>query len=235
MNPLAGVFNEAWVLYKGHWRHLFSIAIVVFAVIALAGLLLVALLGWVGAILAWVISLVGTFWVQGALIQGVSDVRDGRADLSVSETFSRVSPKLGTIIVTGILLGIAIGFGLLLLIVPGLLLMALWIAVIPAIVLEDRGIGESFGRSSDLVRGRFWNVFLVVVLTILIWIGIGIVLSIAVSPFADWLGNFIYQLVGGTVVVPFVVTVWTLVYYRLKAREEEAAAPAPAPAPEPAG
>jgi hypothetical protein len=235
VNPLAGVFGEAWQLYKGHWRHLFSIAIVVFAVIALAGLLLIALLGWVGAVIAWVIGLVGTFWVQGALIQGVSDVRDGRADLSVSETFSRVSPKLGTIIVTGILLGIAIGIGLVLLIVPGLLLMALWIAVIPAIVLEDRGIGESFGRSSDLVRGTFWNVFLVVVLTILIWIGVGIVLSIAVSPFADWLGSFIYQLVGGTVVVPFVVTVWTLVYYRLRAREEEAAAPAPTPAPEPAG
>ena len=152
----------------------------------------------------------------------------------MSETFSRVSPKLGTIIVTGILLGIAIGIGLVLVIVPGLLLMALWIAVIPAIVLEDRGIGESFGRSSDLVRGTFWNVFLVVALTILIWIGIGIVLSIAVSPFSDWLGSFIYQLVAGTIVVPFLVTVWTLAYYRLKAREDEAAAPVPEPEPEPA-
>jgi hypothetical protein len=234
VNPVRGVFGEAWELYKAHWGHFFAIAFIVFVILALAGLLLTALLGWAGAVIAWFIGLVGTFWVQGALIQAVSDVRDGRADLSVSETFGQVSPKLGTIIVTGILLGLAIAVGLLLLIVPGLLLITLWIAVIPAIVLEDRGIGESFGRSSDLVRGVFWNVFVVVLLTILIWIGIGIVLSIAVSPFANWLGNLIYQIVGGSFVVPFIVTIWTLVYYRLKSREETAAAPAPEPEPEPA-
>lgn len=234
MNPLSGVFGEAWGLYKAHWRHFFSIAIIVFVVVAVASILLTALLGWFGVILAGLISLVGTFWVQGALIEAVSDVRDGRADLSVSETFSRVSPKLGTIIAAGILLGLAIGVGLFLFIVPGLLLMTVWIAVIPAIVLESRGIGESFGRSWDLVRGVFWNVFFIVVLTILIWIGVGIVISIALTPLADWLSSLIYQVAGGTVIVPFIVAVWTLVYYRLKAREELAPAE-PTPEPEPAG
>ncbi len=231
MNPLSGVFGEAWELYKRHWAHFFAIAFVVFVIVALTAILLAAIAGWVGAILAGLVSLVGTFWVQGALIQAVSDVRDGRQDLSVSETFSRVSPALGSIIVAGILLGLAIGVGLVLLILPGLLLMTLWIAVIPAIVLERRAMGESFGRSSALVRGAFWNVFLVVVLTLLIWLGINIVLGIAVSPFEPWLGSLIYQVVGGTIVVPFVVTVWTLAYYRLKAREDESVAPAPAPAP----
>ena len=55
-----------------------------------------------------------------------------------------------------------------LLIVPGLFLLTIWIAVIPAIVLEGRGIGESFGRSRDLVRGNGWNVFGVIILTILL-------------------------------------------------------------------
>jgi Membrane domain of glycerophosphoryl diester phosphodiesterase len=231
VNPLSGVFGEAWKLYKGHWRHFFSIAIVVFLVVAVASMLLIALLGWVGAILAGLVSLIATFWVQGALIEAVSDVRDGRADLSVSDTYSRVRPKLGTIVVAGLLLGFAIGIGLVLFIVPGVILMTIWIAVIPAIVLENRGIGESFGRSWELVKGRFWYVLLTIVLTILLWFGISVVISIALAPLADWLAGLIQQIVGNTIVIPFVVTVWTLAYYRLKGREEMAAA---APEPEPA-
>ena len=234
MNPLSGVFGEAWDLYKAHWQHFFSIAIVVFLFLAGIGILLAFLLGWLGILISAFISIAGTFWLQGALIQAVSDVRDGRADLSVSETFGQVYPKLGTIIVVGILLGIAIAIGLFLLIVPGLYLMTIWIAVIPAVVLENRGIGESFGRSRELVRGYGWNVFGVIVLTILILIGVGIVVGLILLPLADWLGSLIQQIVANTIVTPFVVAVWTLVYYRLKGREEaEPAEPLPEPEPEP--
>jgi small basic protein len=236
VNPLSGVFGEAWALYKAHWQHFFAIAFLVFVVVAAAGILLAALLGWLGLLIGIFISLAGTFWLQGALIQAVADVRDGRADLSVSETFGHVYPKLGTIIVTGILLGLAIAIGLFLLIVPGLYLMTIWIAVIPAIVLEHRGIGESFGRSRELVRGYGWNVFGTIVLTVLILIGVGIVVGLILSPLADWLASLIQQLVANTIVTPFVVAVWTLVYYRLKGREEGTPAdsePEPEPAPRP--
>jgi hypothetical protein len=234
VNPLSGVFGEAWELYKAHWRHFFSIAFIVFAVLAVVGILLTALLGWLGLLVSALISLAGTFWLQGALIQAVSDVRDGRADLSVSETFSQVYPRLGTIIVAGLLLGLAIAVGLLLLIVPGLYLMTIWIAVIPAIVLENRGIGESFGRSRELVRGYGWNVFGIIVLTILILLGVGIAIGLILSPLAEWLASLIQQIVANTIVTPFVVAVWTLVYYRLKGREEAAPADsAPEPEPEP--
>jgi hypothetical protein len=231
VNPLSGVFGGAWQLYKRHWRHFMAIALVVFIVLALVGILLAWLLGWLGVIIGVFVSIAGTFWLQGALIQAVSDVRDGRADLSVSETFSKVRPKLGTIIVAGILLGLAIAIGFLLLIVPGLYLLTIWIAVIPAIVLEDRGIGEAFGRSRELVRGNGWNVFGVIVLTLLILIGVGIAIGLVLSPLDEWLASLIQQLVWNTIVTPFVVAVWTLVYYRLKGREETEAAPAPEPEP----
>jgi hypothetical protein len=230
VNPLSGVFGEAWELYKAHWRHFFSIAIVVFAILAVIGIVLTALLGWLGALIGAVISLIGTFWLQGALIQAVSDVRDGRADLTVSETYKRVQPQLGTLIVAGIVLGIAIAIGLVLLIAPGLYLMTIWVAVIPAIVLEHRGFGESLGRSRELVSGNGWNVFGVIVLTILILIGVSIAVGLVLTPLADWLAGLIQQIVANTVVTPFIVAVWTLVYYRLTALEQPAAAePAPAP------
>ena len=227
MNPLSGVFGESWELYKKNWTHFALIALVVFVVVAALGILLALILGRLGAILGIIVSFVGWYWLQGALIEAVRDVRDGRADLSVSETFGRVQPRLGSIIGAGILLGLAIGIGFLLLIVPGLFLLTIWIAVIPAIVLENRGIGEAFGRSRELVRGYGWNVFGTIILTILILIGVSILLSLILSPFADWLGGLLGQLVNSVVIGPFVVTVWTLVYYRLKAQEETAAAPSP--------
>jgi len=227
VNPLSGVFGEAWELYKGHWSHFALIALVVFVVVAAIGTALALLLGLFGAILGVIVSFVGWYWLQGALIEAVRDVRDGRADLSVSETFARVQPRLGNIIGAGILLGLAVGIGFVFFIAPGLFLLTIWIAVIPAIVLEGRGIGESFGRSRELVRGNGWNVFGVLILTILILIAVSLVVSLVLSPLTDWLAGLIQQAISSLVIGPVVVTIWTLVYYRLKAREDEAAAPAP--------
>jgi hypothetical protein len=81
------------------------------------------------------------------------------------------------------------------------------------------------------VRGNGWNVFGVIVLTILLLLGVSIVLNLILLPLADWLAGLIGQLVSSVVIGPFVVTIWTLVYYRLKAQEETATAPAPEPEP----
>jgi hypothetical protein len=235
MSPTEGVLSEAWGFYKQHWRHLLTISFLVFLAVALLTLLLVVLLTWVGAIIAAIISLIATFWVQGALVKAVDDVRDGRADLSVGETFDRVRPQLPAIIVAGILAGLGIFLGLLLLIVPGLVLLTWWILIIPVIVLEQRSAGESFGRSRELVRGYGWSVFGLIVLTILIFIGFRILLALVLFPFADWLQSFLQEVLVGTLATPFVAVAWTLLYYRLRAaKEAPATAPAgPAP-PEPA-
>ena len=236
MSPTEGVLSEAWGFYKTHWRHLLTIAFVVYLGVALISLVLVGLLTWFGAILAAIISLIATFWVQGALVKAVDDVRDGRADLSLGETFDHVRPRLPAIIVAGILAAIGIFLGLLLLIAPGLLLLTWWILIIPVIVLEGRSAGESFGRSRELVRGYGWQVFGVIVLTILLFIAFRIVLGLVLLPFADWLQGFLTEIVAGTLATPFIAVVWTLLYYRLKAaKEAPAAAPTPpAPPPEPA-
>jgi hypothetical protein len=220
VNPLSGVFGESWELYKAHWRHFALIALLIYALIALLTILLVALLGWLGVLLAALVGIAGAFWLQGTLIEAVRDVRDGRADLSVGETFERVLPSLNRIVLAGILLGIAIGVGFLLLIVPGLVVLTLWIFVIPAIVLENRGIGEAFGRSRELVRGNGWNVFGVIILTFVLLLGVSIALRLILSPLDDWLASLIQQVVANTLVAPFAIIVWTLSYYRLRTLEQ---------------
>lgn len=230
MSPTEGVLREAWDLYKRHWQHLLSIAFVVYLAVALASLLLVLLLTWFGAIIASILSLIAAFWVQGALVRAVDDVRDGRADLSLGETFNRVRPQLAAIIVAGILAALGIFVGLLLLIVPGLVLLTWWIVIIPVIVLEGRSAGESFGRSRELVRGYAWSVFGVIILTILLFIAFRIVLGIVLIPFADWLQSFLTEIVVGTIATPFAAVAWTILYYRLRGAKEAAAAPPPEPA-----
>jgi hypothetical protein len=227
MTPTEGVIGEAWGHYKAHWRHLLPIALVVYVAIAILSALLALVLGWLGALIAAVISIVGLFWVQGALVAAVEDIRDGRADLSLGDTFNRVKPQLGAIVVAGLLAGLGIAFGLVLLIVPGLVLMTWWALVIPVVVLEQSAAGAAFTRSRELVRGYGWNVFGVIVLAILLLLGFEIVLSIVLSPLDGWLRSVISNIVSGTLTTPFIALVWTLLYFRLRDAKSQPTDPAP--------
>jgi hypothetical protein len=220
------VIGEAWALYKTHWRHLLPIAAAFYLVIAVATLLLSLIFGVFGAIVAAVGSIVGYFWLAGALTQAVADIRDGRADLTMQETFASVWPRVWTLLGAGLLAGLGIALGLVLLIVPGLVLLTWWSLIGPAVVLEGRGVMESFGRSRELVSGYGWSVFTVVILTVLISFAIGIVVSIALVWLPDELSNFLGGLINGTLTAPFVALAWTLVYFRLRDLKQ----PEPAPA-----
>ncbi|MDQ3866181.1 MAG: hypothetical protein M3304_05055 [Actinomycetota bacterium] len=229
MSPTDGVIREAWELYRAHWRHLLPISFLVYVTTAIIAALLTAVLTWLGALIAALISLVGLFWVQGALATAVEDIRDGRADLSLGETFSRVRPQLGSIVVAGVLAGIGVSLGLLLLIVPGLVLMTWWVLIIPVTALERASAGAAFGRSRELVRGYGWKVFGVIVLTILLLLGFEVVLAIVLTPLADWLRNSVANVVSGTLTAPFIALVWTLLYFRLRQAKSAPAAAAPSP------
>ena len=232
MSPTSGVIGEAWNLYKAHWRHLLSISFVVYLAVALIGVLLVAILTWVGAILAALVSLIALFWLQATLVKAVDDIRDGRADLSVSDTFEAARAHLAAVLVAGLIAGIGIAIGFVLLIIPGLVLLTFWCVIVPTIVIEGKSAGESFGRSFDLTRGHFWRVLGVIVLAVLIYFGFEIVLALILSPLADWLKNFFSTIVSGTLTAPFFALVLTVLYFRLRAAQEQVAPPLEATAAE---
>jgi hypothetical protein len=216
-------------MYKAHWRHLIPIAFVVYVLISLFALLLVVLLGWFGAFVGALIALAGVFWIQGALVIAIDDVRDGRVDLSIRETLNRVLPRLNTLTVAGLLAAVGITIGFLLLIVPGLILITLWLLIVPAIMLENRGVFESFGRSRQLVSGHGWSVFGVIVLTVAILIAVNIGLSLVEAAFdSRWL-NLLLDIASQTVTAPFLALAWTITYFELRAITEPLPAPAVTP------
>ena len=226
MQPGA-VVREAWDLYKGHWRTFVPLALIVYIVLGVITFLFALLLGWLGLIIGVIASIVGTFWLQGAFVEAVQDVRDGKQDLSIGEMFQRVQPRLPALIVAGLLAGLGIACGLILLIVPGLFLLTIWSLIVPTIVLEGKSAGESFGRSRELVKGNGWQVFGVIVITF----AVGIVASIVVSILTVWLPDDVKELVrnviSNTVVVPFIACAWTLMYFALA--QGRGAAPAGVP------
>jgi len=228
------ILREAWGLYTKFFTRFFVIAAIVYLIVNLLNAIVSTAFGHgtgialLLALITTVASFVGTFWLQGALVYAVEDVRDGRIDTTVGQVFERVRPYLGTLIVAGILAGLGIAVGLVLLIVPGLVLLTWWSLIVPVIVLEGKQVREAFTRSRELVTGSGWTVFgVVIIAAILSAIASGIIQGIF-----SFLGTFLRYWIGGTIASavtgPFLAIALTLMYFKLREAREGAPAPAAA-------
>jgi hypothetical protein len=209
------VLRRSWEVYRAHWRHLVTIAAVVLVPLGAVTAPL-ALLGWPGIVGANVLDLSALFLVNGALVRAVDDVRLGRPDMSVAETFRQTGPRLVVLAVAGVLAAVAIFVGLLLLVVPGLVLLTWWFVLSPVVVLEGQGVLPAFGRSRALVRGHGWPVFGVAIVTLLVELVVSLTLGAAVLPLGSAVSSFVQTAVGNTLVSPFVAVAATLAYFELR-------------------
>jgi len=110
-------------------------------------------------------------------------------------------------------------------------LFVMWIVVTPAMFVENIGVGAAFGRSRQLVEGRWWRTFLVLFLMLIVWYVARFaldaflqlaqyLLAIVVSPFivaALTLGTA--ELVSA-LVSPVLQIVIVLIYFDLRVRRE---------------
>jgi hypothetical protein len=229
---ISSVLSEAWSLYTRFLLRFFLTAFAVFLVLDLFSALAdVAvedsfLAGLVWSVLAAVVGIVGFFLVQAALLELVRDVRDGRADRGLGETYSAVWPRVPALIAAGVIAAVAIGIGLLLLIVPGLYLLTIWSMLAPVIVLEGRSAGESFSRSHDIVRGNGWNVFgLIVIVFIVVAVASGLI-RLVFAWLPDLLDAWIGALVAHSLTIPFGAAALACAYFQLT---KEPQAPEPPP------
>jgi hypothetical protein len=235
MNPLSGVLSEAWTLYKRHAAHFLLISFAIYLVIAIITAVLSLALGSFGAVVGGLLSLVGTFLLQAALVKAVQDARDGRAELDLRSSVDAALPFVWSVTIASIFASIAIAIGFALIIVPGLILLTFLSLIVPWIVVGGATAFESFGKSWATVRGYAWHVFgtYVVVFLILIvgeWLIGVILLALPYSARA-----FISDVVVGTLVAPFLAAVVTLVYDRLRAAHGEQAQAGTAPGTPPVG
>lgn len=90
--------------------------------------------------------------LQATLI--VATLNDlGGKPLSLVDCFAKALKKLLPLIGLGILMAFGIGFGLMLLIAPGIILYLMWVVATPVMMAEDRGVIDSLKRSAELTSG----------------------------------------------------------------------------------
>jgi hypothetical protein len=219
------VIGEAFQTYRDHAGALLGGAVIVIGISAVINGLFATTDSLILIAVGAVISILAGVLYAGYVVKLVQDVRDGRRDFSVGDLFSAAAPYIGTLLLNGILAGIAITIGLVLLIVPGLILITIWSVIAPSIVVEDRGVIEAFGRSRELVRGNGWNVFGVIVLAFLIVIAVSIVLGLIGSALGD-AGQVILQAIGNVLTAPIAALVASILFFDLGGGQGVQTAPA---------
>jgi hypothetical protein len=128
-------------------------------------------------LLGILVSVVTSVILQATIISGAASDMNGRP-VSVTDSLRIGLRAFLPLIGLSIMLGIAVWFGFILLIVPGVLMALAWCVAVPVYVVEQPGVFESFGRSAELTRGNRLRIFGLACLFFVASIVIGIVFSI---------------------------------------------------------
>ena len=165
-------------------------------------------------------------FVAGAVSRVVSAAYLGDR-LSPGDALRAVRGRWWVFIVSWLLVHLIEGFATLFCILPGLLAMALFVPVAPAIAVEGLGPIRAMRRSARLVRPRLWPVLGIALLSGLLASIVGQVLSTVPTFLALIVGlrwGWILLAAGGIVTslvtTPFIAIVATLVYYDGRIRQE---------------
>jgi hypothetical protein len=183
-----------------------------------------------GGLLLLVLTFILTGAGQAATIFAVSDIYLGRA-ASIRSSFQQVRGHVAQALGAILLMGLVIGAGFILLIIPGIFLMCRCAVTVPASMLEDEGPGTALSRSMELTKGFAMQVFVVFLLAWALALGAAMVFQLPFTllaatprPHVLPLGWLILQDAGGFVaqvlVAPIQTIAFSLMYYNLRVRKE---------------
>lgn len=164
-----------------------------------------------------------------ACLKAVSDAYLGhKPDLRGSLWFAL--RRFFPLVWMNILLAVLLIFAFLALIIPGIWLYVAWSVATPALLIENVRGRRALGRSFRLVRGRWWHVFAVqFVAVVLVAVISGIIeavlvgISLAVDSGSVALAVVLLSLaaaIASIVTRPFQAAVTTILYYDLRVRRE---------------
>lgn len=182
-------------------------------------------------------SLITTAILQGALIYATVQDMNGQKP-QVGEALATGLRAFLPLIVVSILFTLAIMFGFILLIVPGVMIACAWCVAVPSLVADRTGIFGAFSRSADLTRGNRWRVFGLFLVLFVILMVVGTVLSSITmaatfsspdalqNPFAAALNpvNIVISVLQQTITAVLGATLTAVLYVELR-RAREGAGP----------
>ena len=118
---------------------------------------------------------------------------------NLMEGLGRILPKAIGIIAATIIVGIAVGIGTILCIIPGIILAVLFAFTIQGIIVDDLGVMDAMGKSFKVAKESFFEVFIVVIIEFIVIFILGIIPVI---------GQLLSNIAAG-----FFSVVFTVMYY----------------------
>lgn len=194
-----------------------------------------------GAFITSMLIAVGTLvtylLMSGLLIDMASELYLGRPTDAFA-TLRRVAPRMVPVVVASLMQSVAVAIGFLMFMFPAIWLTALMFAVVPAIVIEKRGVFDAFGRSSKLSEGMKSHILsalgLVVLIRLIVEMGVAIISLIAPMPEL----RYVIMAAASILTYPLIGIAEALIYYDIRIRKEgfdiemmarQASEPAPVP------
>ena len=183
----------------------------------------------VGNLVAGLIAFVGTTLATGGCFKAVTDAYLGeRAEWRSSLRYA--ISHLRSLLWVTLLAGIGAGLALLFCIAPGVWLWVAWGVAVPIVLTEGARGTRALGRSFNLVQGRWWPTFAVLLLAFMLAFVVsgavgGLVAAVSFSDlgqnvFLTQVLNAIAGTVGSVVVTPFQAAVVAVLYFDLRVRKE---------------
>jgi hypothetical protein len=212
---IGAVLSRVFEIYGKTAGTVLPAALVLFIPVALLGAIFDESIA--GQLLANMVSIIASLWFAGIVVKAVQDVHeDGRLDASTGELFGSVTHVLFPLFLVGLVAGIAVVFGLIFCIVPGLILITIWAVAAPVVVLENPGVFKALGRSYQLVKGNGWQVFGVLVAIFAIVIVASIVIGSIAAIGDTFILTFLVTLLLMLALAPIQALVQAVLYFALR-------------------
>jgi len=178
------------------------------------------------AFLVGIVSFIIGQIATGMVVKSASDILE-KGTSTLDQSFDFVVSKLLSLLGAAILIGIIVGIGLLLLIIPGIIFWIWFSLVVPAIIIEQKDVFESMSRSRRLVSNRWLKTFVLFLLVGLILFIVGIIAVTIAAPLG--IAGSIVSSIITAFVTPLVPLATTFFYYSMLAKETPLPPPPPPP------
>jgi hypothetical protein len=234
------ILAHAFEIYRMHWRNLIALVAVIVIPLSILQVLLTDVVigdnfnttsnvngqievnGSVGSALlaslaVFVLTVLMWTILTGAITRAAAGTFLGR-DMDIAESYRFGLARFWSIVLVGLLAGLAIGVGFLLLVVPGFIVLTRLTCAMPALVIEDKRGTSALSRSWNLVAGFGWKVFGTIIVAAIIT---GLVGSVLTTPFANnEVLRAIFQAIASVLTTPYTALVGILIYLDLRVRKE---------------
>jgi hypothetical protein len=234
------ILAHAFQIYRMHWQNLIALVAVIVIPLSILQVVLtdvvigdtfdtsktvngdVVVNGSVGAAILGslavaVVSILMWTVLTGAITRAAAGTFLGR-DMDLAESYRFGFARFWSIVLVGVLMGLAIGAGFILLVIPGFIVLTRLTCALPSLVIEDRRGAGALSRSWNLVAGFGWPVFGTIVVAGILT---GLVSGILTAPFQDsTVLRIVGQSLASVITMPYTALVGILIYLDLRIRKE---------------